>query len=197
MVRLQPIAKALDQVQRDKCTIAQAVNIWKELYDHLKNNQQVEKRLRKRYEQFITKAHLLANMLNPSLQGKVLDEEEMNMAMEYANEKYQALVPIIMKFQARSPPFQSFKFTEPVTKTMSATEWWESHAGFIDSDILSAVYQLMTAVASSSGVERVFSSFGLVHSKLRNRLGTEKAAKLVFLFKSMNENNSNNNEDDA
>jgi len=28
-----------------------------------------------------------------------------------------------------------------------------------------------------------FSSFGLVHSRLRNRLGVAKAGKLVFLFK--------------
>ncbi|CAB4059407.1 unnamed protein product [Lepeophtheirus salmonis] len=77
-----------------------AVNIWKELCNHLKNNQQVEKMVRKRYKQFITMAHLLANMLDSSLQGKELNEEVMNMAMEYANEKYPVVVPIIMKFQA-------------------------------------------------------------------------------------------------
>ena len=44
----------------------------------------------------------------------------------------------------------------------------------------------MTAVASSAGVERVFSSFGFVHSKVRNRLGIEKAGKLVFMYKLLN-----------
>ncbi|CAB4065504.1 unnamed protein product [Lepeophtheirus salmonis] len=54
-------------------------------------------------------------------------------------------------YEARSLPFQSFKFTESVSKTMSATEWWESHADFMgshSSGILSVVDQLMTAVAS-------------------------------------------------
>ena len=46
--------------------------------------------------------------------------------------------------------------------------------------------QLLGAVASSAGVERVFSSFGLVHSKLRNRLGVTKAGKLVFIYKVVN-----------
>ena len=41
-------------------------------------------------------------------------------------------------------------------------------------------------MASSASIERVFSSFGLVHSKLRNRLGVEKAGKLVFLHKILN-----------
>ena len=47
--------------------------------------------------------------------------------------------------------------------------------------------QLFTAVASTAGLERIFSSYGLVHSKLRNKLGNQKAAKLAFLFKSMNQ----------
>ena len=46
--------------------------------------------------------------------------------------------------------------------------------------------QLLGAVASSAGVERVFSSFGLVHSKIRNRLGVTKAGKLVFIYKVVN-----------
>jgi len=48
------------------------------------------------------------------------------------------------------------------------------------------IYQITTAVASSAGTERQFSSFGVVHSKLRNNLGVEKASKLVFLLKQLN-----------
>ena len=33
--------------------------------------------------------------------------------------------------------------------------------------------------------ERQFSTLGLVQSKLRNRLGYEKAAKLTFMFRNM------------
>lgn len=92
-------------------------------------------------------------------------------------------------------PFQSFKYTEPVPKSSSASEWRESHAGGVGTDILSAVHQLMTAVASSSGGERVLSAFGIVHPKLRNRLGAEKASKLALLFKSMNKYNFSNADD--
>ena len=42
---------------------------------------------------------------------------------------------------------------------------------------------LHTACASSASIERVFSSFGIIHSKLRNHLGVEKAAKLVFCYR--------------
>ncbi len=48
---------------------------------------------------------------------------------------------------------------------------------------------LFTAKATSVGIERMLSSIGLVHSKQRNQLGVEKALKLVFIFKSLNDTN--------
>jgi hypothetical protein len=36
--------------------------------------------------------------------------------------------------------------------------------------------------SSSAGLERVFSSFGLVHTKLRNRLANDRVAKLVKIY---------------
>ena len=51
----------------------------------------------------------------------------------------------------------------------------------VKTEILYLINTLMNAIASSAGIERVFSPFGLVRSKIRNRLGVEKASKLVFL----------------
>lgn len=45
-------------------------------------------------------------------------------------------------------------------------------------------------VHKTAGIERLFSSFGLVHSKLRNKLGTEKAAKLVAIMRALNQHSS-------
>ena len=53
----------------------------------------------------------------------------------------------------------------------------------LKTEILSLINTLMNAIASSASIERVFSPFGLVHSKIRNRLGVEKASKLVFLHR--------------
>ncbi len=76
--------------------------------------------------------------------------------MEYAIEKYATLVLVIMKCRAKSPSFQAFKFTECVTKTLTANEWWNSHTAMLYSNIMLSVRQLLTAVSSSSGAERVF-----------------------------------------
>ena len=50
------------------------------------------------------------------------------------------------------------------------------------------IIHLLSSPASSASVERVFSSFGLVHTKLRNRLGVERAAKLVFCYRMLRGN---------
>ena len=39
--------------------------------------------------------------------------------------------------------------------------------------------------ASSAGIERVFSNFGLIQTKLMNIFGVEKAAKLVVCYRTL------------
>ena len=77
-------------------------------------------------------------------------------------------------------------FKDNVIQNVKPVDWWKSQADRLHADTSKVVMQLLTTTASSAGVERVFSSFGLVHSNLRNRLGIEKAGKLVFMFKLLN-----------
>ena len=45
------------------------------------------------------------------------------------------------------------------------------------------VQRLTTSPASSASIERVgFSTFSFIHNKIRNRLGVQKASKLVFCY---------------
>ena len=60
--------------------------------------------------------------------------------------------------------------------------------GCFDEDFIQLIKCLLCSVASSFDVERAFSTFGLGHSKLRNRLGVAKATKLVFIYKVLNVN---------
>jgi len=49
--------------------------------------------------------------------------------------------------------------------------------------------QVHAAVASFADIERLFSTFGFVHSKVRNRLAIKKTSKLVSIMRSLNSNN--------
>ena len=55
--------------------------------------------------------------------------------------------------------------------------------------MMTLCWRILGGVVSSAGIERIFSTFGFVHSKVRNRLGTAKAGKLVFIYKLLNTHN--------
>src|SRR5271155_1305598 len=127
----------------------------------------------------LTPSHLLANIIHPKYCGKTLTDAEYEAGMEHASTKYSQIIPNLVNFKAKAPPFPQFMFQENVIQTVSPLGWWKSQADRLNQKTNEAVIQLLTATASSAGVERVFSTFGLVHSNLRNRLGIEKAGKLV------------------
>ena len=116
----------------------------------------------------------------------MLSQDEKNSIMKWVSETHPNIVPILMKMNAYASPFEEYKLAQNVLGSRSSLEWWNS-LDLVEDSVLSVIHRLLTAVASSSGVERIFSTFGLVQSKLRNKLGTDKAAKLVFLFKEYNE----------
>jgi hypothetical protein len=62
--------------------------------------------------------------------------------------------------------------------------WWSSlfKKNLISDDLKILTVQLFTAVYSLAGIERLFSLFGFIHSKSRNRLGIEKCSKFVTIF---------------
>lgn len=192
--QLKPIANALDKVQKNDCSISDCVHIWKTLGKELEelHNRELMKNYKSRYIMALTPAHFLAYMLDPKEKNSSykLTQEEVNTALDFAKTKYtDSFVCLIVKFQAKSSPFQELFFDESVTSHVTVYEWWKSQEKDIEKfnpTVFQGIEQLLTAKASSASVERVFSSFGLVHSKLRNRLGTEKASKLVFLFKILN-----------
>ncbi len=74
------------------------------------------------------------------------------------------MVPIIMKLKAKSLPCQQFKFPGSVIENLFVIEWWGTLSSFLDDAVMTSVRQLLTAVASFSEVEKVFSSYGLAHS---------------------------------
>ena len=78
-------------------------------------------------------------------------------------------------------------FADELIHSVSPLTWWESQKACLDNSMLTLGRQMFGAVSSSTGVERIFSTFGIVHSKLRNRPGTDKAGKLVFIYKLLNQ----------
>lgn len=197
LLRMKPIAVALDRMQRDGSTIAVAVEIWRKLGGDLKGQpENVLKQFKKRKEMALTPAHYLAHLLDHRFRGHQINAEK-QLAFEYLQNINDEFIPIVMALSTGSKPFPSymfgnnFKTTPPMTwwKSVSLIEpekyfdWAKLQGGFLD-----MCSKHLIAVSASAGLERIFSTFGFVHSKLRNKLGNEKAGKLTFLFRHFNQN---------
>ncbi len=84
------------------------------------------------------------------------------------------MLTILLKFIVQSSPYNEAFFEKETVESVNTLEWWKSLAiikGCIGDKELAAIEILFTAIATSAEIERMFSSFGLVHSKLRNQLG--------------------------
>ena len=193
--KLKPISVALDKIQRENTLISECAEIWIEMKDEVLSNikeKTEEMKVNERYATAITDGHCLANMLDPRYQGRRLSKEEKKKGTDLINQICPDFMQIYMKYSAKIFPFCSQYFTNEVIHSMSPADWWK----FFEPEFpdqkeenfprMKLPRMLFTAVASSAGIERIFSMYGLVQSKIRNRLNNDKAAKLVKIYTSLN-----------
>lgn len=138
----------------------------------------------------MTPSHYLANLLDHRFRGKSLSQSQLEEALEYAATYHPETMPFIINYQSKCSLFRGFLFSTQNIENVSPLSWWHALQNSINNAIFDLSMQLYTAVASFAGIERLFSTFVLIHNKLRNRLGTEKAAKLVTIIKAYNSNTS-------
>lgn len=91
--------------------------------------------------------------------------------------------------------FPGHMFSESVSSSLSSDKWWQvmnmkqnkkTSGKKLPDGFCSFLGSIHSCPASSAAIERLFSSFGLVWNKMRNRLGSEKAEKLVKIYKYLN-----------
>ena len=84
--------------------------------------------------------------------------------------------------------FRSDAFSPTVVREYKnkSAEWWKVYAkGTMKDLMLLATKRTQICRASSSAAERNYSIWGLVHTKLRNRLSLEKACMLIYIYQNI------------
>ena len=105
--------------------------------------------------------------------------------MKLAREINPDLVGVIMKFRVGSEPFINALFTEDAVSAVTPADWWSLIA--VDKAVKEDIRKILSCMTTTAELERLFSTFGFVHSSSRNRLGVEKCGKLVFCFRVLNQ----------
>jgi len=97
-----------------------------------------------------------------------------------------SFLPLLVAYDrpTQSAPFPQSFFCEPML-TLSPILRWKGVLKNTKAEVNHefACLAVRLAPASSASIQRIFSNFGCIHSKLRNRLGgATAAAKLVFCY---------------
>ena len=89
--------------------------------------------------------------------------------------------------------FPGHMFKSNVVTSVKPAKWWQLIAmkqqkseKKLPAGFCKLISNLHCCPASSGAIERVFSTFGLVWNKLRNSLGSERAEKLVKVYRFLN-----------
>ena len=137
----------------------------------------VRSEFKKRKNMALGPCHYPANMLDHRYLSKALSDAQRSQAYDYLKSVNEYLVPFVMTLQCGDSGdiFPKNMFKDTFVK-VSPTTWWNIACQSItagDTDVqaklrqqmLSLCYQLFSATATTAGLERIFSSYGLVHSK--------------------------------
>jgi hypothetical protein len=179
-------AAALNRLQSDTATIADAVETWLDILENLKqiNNPKVLELAKERSKQPLQDATFLAaNLLDHRYNGARLTGKQVKEATDFITQLSPDSKSALTKFLAKSDPYDC----NCLSADESPTTWWSAglRLGF-DSNLCTVASQLTSAVANSGGLERQFSTLKLTYGSLRTNLGIEKAGKLTFIYRSIN-----------
>ncbi|KAJ8257170.1 hypothetical protein GJAV_G00182630 [Gymnothorax javanicus] len=177
---LKPIVDAINIFQSDSTGLAKCCETWIDLL----NNPVLDPHkaaVKKHFEKAVLPCHFVADLLHPVYRGAKLTEAQETTAMEWITSFNAEFLGATIAFQTQSPPYPSYMFK---ANNLHPATWWLGMKRFnLPEGFAAFALALQTATCSSASIERVFSTFSLVHSKLRNRLGPQKAAKLVFCYR--------------
>ncbi|WVZ53635.1 hypothetical protein U9M48_004548 [Paspalum notatum var. saurae] len=96
---------------------------------------------------------------------------EASMAIDQFTKTFSKQAKLFASLEARSSALR---------RETSPAEWWNSYGGQCK-ELQKIAIRIVSQCSSSSGCEQNWSTFALVHTKLRARLGYEKLEKLVYV----------------
>ena len=185
--QLQPITDAVNNVQSDEATIADACYEWLKLKNcpALKPHTDV---ISKRMYLALKPFHFLAFMTDPKHRNDdKINSEQKEMAREWLMSVMPDSLSLLLEYDAEAEPFPKSFFK---TTDVKAKVWWKAlYNTKICPEFIHLMVKLHSIPCSSASIERIFSNFSYIHSKLRNRLGVQKAAKLVFCYRMLRGHN--------
>ena len=185
--QLEPISIALNTLQSDSSSFADACHSWLKLTkDELLHP--YKGIVHDRFNQAMTPYHFLAFCSHPKFRGKGLDDEHLESVHQLIPSRWQGVLGDLCSLQAETHPFPSYMFKDSFFENVDPCVWWlciKKQYKSVNPKLSDVALHLLNLLSSSASIERIFSNFSHIQTKLRNRIGIEKASKLITCFREL------------
>ena len=189
---LNPIKTALDKVQGNNVLVSDAVYAWKTVMNEFRTAERRDwlEQCEKRYANAVPDSWFAVCLIDPRSFGSDLTEFEKNRGLEWVRQHHPDSYSAVFEIIGMNPTEQIAKFNE--LQSVSPSTFLKSQValGKLPSTILPLMDVLFALVPSTAAMERAFSTMGLIHSEIRNRLSPVKVKKLAFIIRALRQNNS-------
>lgn len=190
--------------------MSDCVSLWLKLISNATIMEDVRKEIKKRFQQVSTPQHLLAYLIDHRRIKKMtidveprddeqnseesdnsewpcLSDEQADIARTFVSEREEDFVVVLAAYEtADDTMFPKVAFNKSMYK-LTPRKYWNYIQQISTLEPVKRFCNWMRAISScppsSAGIERLFSSTALVHTKLRNRLSNERVAKLVRVYR--------------
>lgn len=203
--QLKIIGAALDKFQSNETRFSKAYDIWKSLLEN-EDLSIYKTELQKRFKEAMEPFHALAFITDPTflLENKSLSTDEEEIAFQWVREKHPRFMTGILGFTIKDTDiFPPSMFSPEVVNSVTPHKWWSLMKKKLENknksspspsnnnliEMAEFLSKLHSCPPSSASLERVFSTFGFIWSKLRNKLGPQKVQKLVKIYRYYNHHN--------
>lgn len=166
LANFDPISTALDKIQSEVTTLAQAVEVWVGLLQDIPRNARGYSLVVERSKQALERLFfLLANVLDPRFAGARLTPQQIDKARQFGEEEGSDVAVTLNQFLARSGPFRPRLFEQ--ASGDPAMCWGVGKvAGFPEQLVLLALRPI-GCLASTANLERNFSTMAHVYGRQR------------------------------
>lgn len=208
LILFEPIKKWIVKLQSDypcPCTMSEVVEAFHEIEVHFEKEVPTSPLLineesyaidavKKRKTMCLKAIHYAANILDPRYKGKNINSSDWNTGLDYiyklasnfnAEIQIDELFKNIAEYRS-GDGFFALKFVKSSQKNPQLTplNFWKGIC--TDLPLSKVAEAVLTMPPTSAATERSFSSQGFIHNKKRNRLTTERAAKLTYIHHNLN-----------
>ena len=185
--QLDIVSQILNVMQSDSSNLSDAMKWWLMLSNSPVLSEDLKSEVKKKMDKAVTPHHILAKMVSTTGGGIDLPVEMKQTAIEFVGRINVQFPAILAAFEVEdNSVFPASAFNASIRNVMDPINYWrhvkkntlmEPFKRFCDMAV-----RLLSCPPSSAGLERTFSAFGLIHSKLRNRLSNERVMKLVRVY---------------